>query len=284
MCCGRLTTWRRQPRLASPSASVVEALDLERVREVGIDAARTAGELLRDRIDSIREVRHKGVVDLVTDVDIASEQLVREAIGQAFPSHTILGEEGGTLGGDDRRYRWLVDPLDGTTNYTHGLPLFCVSIGFEIEGRLQFGVVYAPCQDELYVAEAGRGATLNGQPITVSEVAELSKAMVATGFPYDRDALPRALRSFEVLSVGSQAVRRVGSAALDLCYVACGRFDAYWEHIVKPWDVGAGALIVIEAGGQMSATDGSVFCVDAGQVLASNGRLHVAMCDALAGI
>ena len=261
-----------------------DALDLSRVREVGIGAARAAGELLRSRIDSIREVRHKGVVDLVTDVDIASEQLVREAIGRAFPSHTILGEEGGTLGGDDRRYRWLVDPLDGTTNYTHGFPLFCVSIGFEVEGQLRFGAVYAPCQEEMYVAEVGQGATLNGQPISVSDVVELRQAMLATGFPYERDALPRALRSFEVLSVASQAVRRVGSAALDLCYVACGRFDAYWEHIVKPWDVGAGALIVTEAGGQMSATDGSAFSVDSGQVLASNGRLHAAMCESLAGI
>jgi len=263
---------------------LADALDLARVRAVGIGAARAAGELLRSRIDSIREVRHKGVVDLVTDVDIASEHLVREAIGQAFPSHTILGEEGGTLGGDDRRYRWLVDPLDGTTNYTHGFPLFCVSIGFEVNGQLQFEVVYAPCQEELYVAEAGQGATLNGRRISVSDVVALRQAMLATGFPYDRDALPRALRSFEVLSVRSQAVRRVGSAALDLCYVACGRFDAYWEHIVKPWDVGAGALIVTEAGGQMSATDGSAFSVDDGQVLASNTRLHAAMCESLAGI
>ena len=282
MCCGRLRTWRRRQRLVSPSASLVDALDLERVREVGVAAARAAGALLASRIGSIREVRHKGVVDLVTDVDVASEQLVRDAISQAFPDHTILGEEGGSLGGDDRRYRWLVDPLDGTTNYTHGFPVFCVSIGLEVDGQLQFGVVYAPSQDELYVAEAGRGASLNGQPIGVSEVGELRKAMVATGFPYDRDALPRALRSFEVLSVRSQAVRRVGSAALDLCYVACGRFDAYWEHIVKPWDVGAGALIVVEAGGQISATDGSAFSVDSGQILATNSRLHTAMCDALA--
>jgi myo-inositol-1(or 4)-monophosphatase len=263
---------------------LADALDLARVREVGIGAARAAGELLRNRIDSIREVRHKGVVDLVTDVDIASEQLVRETIGQAFPSHTILGEEGGMLGGDDRRYRWLVDPLDGTTNYAHGFPLFCVSIGFEVDGRLEFGAVYAPCQEELYVAEAARGATLNGRRISVSDVSDLRQAMLATGFPYDRDALPRALRSFEVLSVRSQAVRRVGSAALDLCYVACARFDAYWEHIVKPWDVGAGALIVAEAGGQMSATDGSAFSVDDGQVLATNTRLHAAMCESLAGI
>src|SRR5262249_9637390 len=163
-------------------------------------------------------------------------------------THTILGEEGGSHGGSDTRFRWLVDPLDGTTNYTHGFPLFCVSIGFEVDGELTFGVVYAPYVDELFVALAGSCATLNGKPIRVSGVRELRQAMLATGFPYDRDALPRALRSFETLSFAGQAVRRVGSAALDLCYVACGRFDAYWEHIVRPWDLGAGALIVREAG------------------------------------
>jgi myo-inositol-1(or 4)-monophosphatase len=260
-------------------------LERRRVREVGVSAALAAGQLLRDRIDSIREIRFKGVVDPVTDVDLASEHLVSAAIRDAFPSHTILGEEGGSHGGDDARFRWLVDPLDGTTNYTHGFPLFCVSIGFEVEGKLEFGVVYAPCQEELFVAEAGQGATLNDQPLHVSEVNDLRQAMLATGFPYDRGAaLERALRSFDVLSFRSQAVRRVGSAALDLCYVACGRFDAYWEHIVRPWDLAAGALIVLEAGGQMSATDGSAFSVDGGQVLASNRFVHPAMLEALAGI
>lgn len=260
-----------------------EDLDLARVREVGLAAAREAGELLRGRIDSIREVRHKGLVDLVTDVDVASEHLVSRTILDAFPTHTILGEEGGSHGGSDARFRWLVDPLDGTTNYTHGFPLFCVSIGFEVDGQLRFGVVFAPYVNELFVAEAGAGATLNGQPIRVSDVAELRQAMLATGFPYARDALPRALRSFETLSFAGQAVRRVGSAALDLCYTACGRFDGYWEHIVKPWDLGAGALILLEAGGRLSGTDGSVFTVDGGQVLATNGHLHTAMLDALAG-
>jgi myo-inositol-1(or 4)-monophosphatase len=264
---------------------LLDELDRRRVREVGVRAARAAGELLRERIGSIREVRHKGIVDLVTDVDIASEHLVSEAIHAAFPSHTILGEEGGSHGGDDARFRWLVDPLDGTTNYTHGFPIFCVSIGFEVAGKLEFGVVYAPCQEEFYVAEAGHGATLNDQPLHVSDVADLRQAMLATGFPYDRSAaLARALRSFEVLSYRSQAVRRVGSAALDLCYVASGRFDAYWEHMVRPWDLGAGALIVLEAGGRLTATDGTLFSVDGGQVLASNQLMHPAMLEALAGI
>lgn len=259
-------------------------IELQQVREVGLRAAREAGDLLRSRIDSIREVRHKGVVDLVTDVDVASEQLVRAAIAEAFPTHTIVGEEGGELRGGDPRFRWLVDPLDGTTNYTHGFPLFCVSIGFLVDGRLQYGVVNAPCLGEVFEATAGRGATLNGKPIHVSDVGELRQAMVATGFPYEREAVPRAVRSFEAMSIACQAVRRMGSAALDLCYVACGRFDAYWEHVVKPWDVAAGALIVLEAGGRMSAIDGSPFEVDGGQVLASNSRVHDAIIATIAGI
>jgi len=258
-------------------------VDLERVREVGIGAARQAGEILRSRIDSIQEIRHKGVVDLVTDVDLQSEREVCDRLLSAFPTHSILAEEGGARAGD-ARYRWIIDPLDGTTNYAHGFPLFCVSIGFEVDGRLTFGVVYAPAQDELFVAEAGKGATLNGKALRVSQTSELRQAMLATGFPYDRAALPQALRSFEVLSWQAQAVRRVGSAALDLCYVASGRFDGYWEHVVKPWDMAAGALIVTEAGGMLSGTDGSEFSVDGGQVLATNGRLHVSLTTALAGI
>jgi myo-inositol-1(or 4)-monophosphatase len=258
-------------------------IDLERVREVGTGAARVAGGILKSRIDSIREVRHKGVVDLVTDVDLQSEREVCDSLLGAFPTHSILAEEGGARAGDPR-YRWIIDPLDGTTNYAHGFPLFCVSIGFEMEGRLTFGVVYAPAQDELFVAEAGKGATLNGRALRVSQTSELRQAMLATGFPYDRAELPRALRSFEVLSWQSQAVRRIGSAALDLCYVASGRLDGYWEHQVKPWDMAAGALIVAEAGGTLSGTDGSAFSVDGGQVLATNSRLHSALTDALAGI
>ncbi len=240
---------------------------------------------MRERIDSIGEVRHKGTVDIVTDVDVQSEQLICAAIGAAFPSHTMLAEEGGgRVDGADRRFRWIVDPLDGTTNYAHGFPFFAVSIGLEVEGRLRLGVAYAPVLDELFVAEAGGGATLNGQPINVSATSDLGQALLATGFPYERDAVPRALRSFEALSLRSQAVRRAGSAVLDLCYVACGRFDGYWEHVVKPWDLAAGALIVTEAGGAVSSDDGSPFDVDRGSVLATNGRLHAAVAGTLAAI
>jgi myo-inositol-1(or 4)-monophosphatase len=269
---------------SSKSALPTVELDLRRAREVGIEAARSAGGLLRRRVDSIREVRHKSAVDIVTDVDLESEQEVCATLQAAFPTHTILGEEGGVRLGSDTRFRWIVDPLDGTTNYTHGFPFFCVSIGLEVEGRLMLGVAYAPSLDELYVAEAGRGALVNDRPIEVSATRDLSQALLATGFPYDRAEFPRALKSFEGMSMHSQAVRRAGSAVLDLCYVACGRLDGYWEHVVKPWDIAAGALIVLEAGGSVTATDGSAFSVEGGQVLASNGLLHESMIATLAGL
>jgi myo-inositol-1(or 4)-monophosphatase len=256
--------------------------DLRRAREVGVEAAKRAGRLLCQRVDSIREVRHKSAVDIVTDVDLLSEQEVCSTVLAAFPSHSILGEEGGAHAGSDPRYRWIVDPLDGTTNYAHGFPFFCVSIALEVDGDLRLGVVYAPYLDELFVAERGQGATLNDRRIQVSTTSELSEALLATGFPYERDQFPRALRSFETMSLQSQAVRRAGSAALDLCYVACGRLDGYWEHRVNPWDLAAGVLLVAEGGGQVTGVDGSRFEVEGGEVLTSNGLLHGAMLAALA--
>jgi myo-inositol-1(or 4)-monophosphatase len=259
-------------------------LDVALAREVAIRAARSAGDLLRRRVDSIREVRQKSTVDIVTDVDVQSEQEVTATLLAAFPTHAILGEEGGARPGSDARFRWIIDPLDGTTNYAHGFPFFCVSIGLEVEGRLTLGVAYAPSLDELFVAEAGRGATVNDRPIHVSSTSELTQALLATGFPYARAELPRAMKSFEVLSLKSQAIRRAGSAVLDLCYVACGRLDGYWEHHVEAWDMAAGALMVVEAGGGVTATDGSPFSVEGGQVLASNGHLHAALTSTLAGL
>jgi myo-inositol-1(or 4)-monophosphatase len=262
----------------------VPELDLALAREVAIAAARSAGDLLRRRVDSIREVRHKSAVDIVTDVDLQSEQEVTATLLATFPTHAILGEEGGARPGSDARFRWIIDPLDGTTNYAHGFPFFCVSIGLEVEGRLTLGVAYAPSLDELFVAEAGRGATVNDRPIHVSSTSDLTQALLATGFPYDRAEVPRAMKSFEVLSLKSQAIRRAGSAVLDLCYVACGRLDGYWEHHVEAWDMAAGGLMVIEAGGGVTATDGSRFSVDGGQVLASNGHLHSELTSTLAGL
>ena len=234
-------------------------------------------------MDSIREVRHKGAVDIVTDVDVESEQLVCSMLLREFPLHTVVGEEGGARLGSDERFRWYVDPLDGTTNYAHGFPFFCVSIGLEVDGELALGVVYAPCLDELFVAQLGHGASLNGESISVSSVVELNLGLLATGFPYDRTLFPKALKSFELLSMRSQAVRRVGSAALELCYVACGRLDGFWEHVVMPWDLAAGAVMVVEAGGRISTTEGAPWYVDAGQILASNSIMHADLVRALAG-
>jgi myo-inositol-1(or 4)-monophosphatase len=259
-------------------------VDLMEVRGVAERAARAAGQLLRERINSIREIRHKGLADLVTDVDEESERLVRRTILSTFPTHSILGEEGGSVTGEDPHYRWIVDPLDGTTNYAHGFPFFCVSIAFEAGGQLQVGTVYDPSLDEMFVAEQGRGATLNGRPMQVSAEASLGQALLATGFPYDRQRLPRAMKAFEVMSLRSRAVRRAGSAALDLCYVACGRFEGYWEFVVNPWDLAAGALLVTEAGGRVTRVDGSSFTVECGEILASNGAVHRAMVAALASV
>ncbi len=255
--------------------------DLARVRGVAVDAARSAGALLRERLNWVREIRHKGAIDLVTDVDEASEQLIRQMLLSAFPTHSLLGEEGGSVTGSDARCRWIVDPLDGTSNYAHGFPFFCVSIGFELDGELAVGVVYDPTLDELFVAERSKGATLNGSPIQVSHASTLERSLLATGFPYDRRLFQRALKGFELLSLRSLAVRRAGSAALDLCYVACGRFDGYWEWAVHPWDVAAGALLVAEAGGRVTGVDGAPFHVERGEVLATNGRLHYAMLEGL---
>src|SRR5690242_8926282 len=197
-------------------------------REVAIRAALAGGRILRHGIGQIREIRHKGEVDLVTEIDLASEEAVVEVIRDSFPDHRILAEEG-SVGGQDPRFRWIVDPLDGTTNYAHGFPFFCVSVGYEEDGQVAAGVIYDPVMDELFVAERGAGASVNGRSLATSTVDRVSQALLTTGFPYDRSKLPRALRQFERMSYRSRAVRRMGSAALDLAYVAAGRLDAYWE-------------------------------------------------------
>lgn len=263
---------------ASPPAD----LDLCRARDVAVEAAAAAGVVLQERAHSIREIRHKGAVDIVTDVDLQSELLVREMILSHFPTHTIVGEEGGAVLGSASAFRWHVDPLDGTTNYAHGFPFFCVSISLEVAGELQLGVVFDPTRDEMFVGVRAQGATLNGNTMRVSTVDRLGDGLLATGFPYDHRYFPRALQSFETMSYRSLAVRRAGSAALDLCYVACGRLDGYWERSVNSWDVAAGIVLVTEAGGCVTRPDGEPFVVDCGEVLASNGTLHSDMVVALA--
>jgi myo-inositol-1(or 4)-monophosphatase len=246
-----------------------------------IRVARDAGRLLRDRVGTRIDIDHKGSIDIVTDVDLASERLIREAISTYYPRHEILAEEGG-LSESGSEYRWIVDPLDGTTNYAHGYPIFCVSIALECNGEVVLGVVYDPMRDELFAAERGGGAALNNRPIRVSKTAELMQGLLSTGFPYDiKTSKMTNLEHWANFAMNAQALRRDGAAALDLCYVACGRFDGFWELNLAPWDTAAGALIVAEAGGRISDFDGGPFSNYKTEVLASNGLIHDRMIEVL---
>jgi myo-inositol-1(or 4)-monophosphatase len=246
-----------------------------------IETAREAGALLLQRVGLPLEAREKGSRgDLVTASDRASEALIVTRLRAAFPDAAILGEEGGASPGTSDE-RWIVDPLDGTTNYAHGYPLYCVSIAYEKAGEVTAAAIYAPHLDEMFAAGRGAGASLNGRTISVSDAATLGEALVCTGFrPADFD---RNGRYFERLSHRAQGVRRDGSAALDLAFVGAGRFEAFWEFDLKPWDVAAGALIVREAGGTVTAIEGGEFSVAHGSTLASNGRVHAEMLAALSG-
>ncbi len=251
--------------------------------EVAISAAREAGALLRAQQSKVSGVRHKGVVDLVTDADLASERLIADRLTTAFPDDQLLAEEGTEAGDEaDANRRWIVDPLDGTTNYAHGYPLYAVSIALEVSGVVQVGVVYVPALDEMFAAERGCGATFNGVPALVSEAGELIEAMLCTGFAYDPLKRSENLSPWSRFMAEAQAVRRDGAAALDLCYVACGRYDGFWERELSPWDVAAGALIVMEAGGSVTSYQGGPPDIYARELVASNGRIHTMMLEVLA--
>jgi myo-inositol-1(or 4)-monophosphatase len=245
-----------------------------------IETAREAGALLLHRVGLPLETREKGSRDLVTASDRASEALIVARLRAAFPNAAILGEEGGTTAGTSDE-RWIVDPLDGTTNYAHGYPFYCVSIAYEKAGVLIAAAIYAPALDEMFAAGRDAGATLGGRPASVTGTAALDEALVCTGFKpadYERNG-----DYFARLSRRAQGVRRDGSAALDLAFVAAGRFDAFWEFDLAPWDVAAGTLIVREAGGTVTAIDGGEFSIANGSILASNGSVHASMLAALAG-
>ncbi|MGO9165870.1 MAG: inositol monophosphatase family protein [Terracidiphilus sp.] len=244
--------------------------------------AREAGARLREFFSQGVDTEYKGDVDLVTVADRTSEKLIRERLSAAFPEHGIFGEEG-TRDRLDGEFRWYVDPLDGTTNFAHGLPQFCVSMGLEQrreglapgeDGTMVAAVIYDPLRDDLFVAERGRGARLNGKPMHVSKTPELAEALVATGFPSRKRNESPNIHFYHEFSLRSHGVRRAGSAALDLAYVAAGRLDAFWEFNINPWDTAAGYLLVEEAGGKMTGFSGKPFRLDSREILASNGLIH----------
>lgn len=245
------------------------------------DMAREAGALLLTYFQRHIKIEYKGDADLVTAADRASEKLIRERISARWPEHDVLGEEQG-LNDQGSEYRWYVDPLDGTTNFAHGFPVFCVSIGLEHRlpeknPRRIAAVIYDPTRDELFSAERGRGAQLNGQAIRVSQTANLSECLLGTGFPSHKRHKNPNIYFYHQITLRTHGVRRAGSAALDLCNVACGRFDGFWEFNLNPWDTAAGVLIVEEAGGRVSRFDGSQFEIDSRETLASNGLVHEAL-------
>ena len=245
-----------------------------------------AGAIQMARRESGFRVDKKGTIDLVTEVDLECERLCRALIAERFPDHDVLAEELSVDSGEPAaaRHRWVFDPLDGTTNYAHGLPIFCASLALEIDGRAEVGAVYDPTRRELFTAERGEGAFLNGARLHVSSAAELIDSLLVTGFPYDVHRQTGDLvEMFGAFLGRARAVRRLGSAALDLCYVAAGRFEGFWEQHLRPWDVAAGALIVAEAGGRVTGMDGSRFDPAAAHLVASNGRIHHAMLGVIEG-
>jgi myo-inositol-1(or 4)-monophosphatase len=236
-----------------------------------------AGRLLRERFNDRHEVRYKGEINLVTEADLLAEALITERIHRSFPGHDILAEESPeTTHGSC--FRWIVDPLDGTTNYAHGYPVFCTSIALEAEGEILLGAVYNPMMEELFLAEKGKGASLNGSRVSVSRTADLSKGLLGTGFPYDiRENRNNNMNYFRALALSAQAIRRPGAAALDLAYVAAGRFDGFWELRPMPWDTAAGWLLVTEAGGVVTDIFGAPYGVRSPHILAGNGLINEQM-------
>ncbi len=250
--------------------------------KVAEEIAREAGALLRGFYERGVAMEYKGDVDLVTEADRASEALIKDRLRVAFPEHGIYGEEG-TREGLEREFRWYVDPLDGTTNFAHGFPVFCVVLGCERrrpglaaeeDGEMVAGVIYDPLRDECFTAERGGGAWKNGRRIAVSKTRTLQEALTATGFPSHKRHENPNVHFYQEITLRSHGVRRAGSAALDLAYVACGRLDGYWEFKLNPWDTSAGYLLVEEAGGVVTHFDGGKFTLDSREVLASNGLIQ----------
>src|SRR6185503_7212206 len=239
--------------------------------------ARQAGAILMDGFGNVRHIQQKGAIDLVTEFDVRSEEIIISFIQREFPDHAILAEESG-LNATISEYQWVIDPLDGTTNFAHGIPIFSVTMSLMKNNSPIVGVVYDPLRDEMFSAEAGLGTSLNDQPIRVSSQADLGQAVISTGFPYDLRTNPQNnLAQFVQFQLRTQAVRHLASAALDCAWTAMGRLDGYWEFGTKPWDVGAGALIAREAGGLVTSVDGSEDFLSNESILVSNNLLHAQM-------
>lgn len=247
-----------------------------------IQAAKASGKIQKKGWGRKHTVQFKDDINLVTEVDKACEAVILKIISKKFPTHDFLAEESGEIlarssrmGQRSPHYKWIIDPLDGTTNYAHTFPAFCTSIGLEHQGKMLLGVVYDPLRDEMFTAVHGRGAYLNGKKIHVSCVSILKRSLLATGFAYNvQKVFNNNLNHFSNFIMRTQAVRRMGAAAIDLCYVACGRFDGFWEMELWPWDVSAASLILQEAGGKVSMFDGSSFDIYGKQIIASNGKIH----------
>jgi len=256
-------------------------MQLEHVKRIGISAAYKGAEILRARFGKIQKKRKKGTIDLVTEADAESEKTIIETIRKVFPDHMILAEESGLSSGE-ADCKWIIDPLDGTTNFTHQLDLFSVSIAFALKGEIVIGIVLVPLTGELFTATSGKGATLNNHPIQVSKSEIVGESLLVTGFPYNFDeTLPALMDRFSRCLRASQGVRRLGSAAIDLCYVACGKFDAFWEQNLNPWDTAAGVLIAREAGAVVTDFSNRPFTVDNKKLLVTNGKIHREMLSLL---
>ena len=249
-------------------------MELDRIKSVGIAAAYKGADVLRSKFGNISQTRKKGVIDLVTEADTASEECILKIIRTAFPDHSILAEESGQ-DARDASLVWIVDPLDGTTNFAHQIGWYAISIAFAVEGKVVVGIVLNPVNGELFTATVGDGATCNNHSIRVSTVGDFSDCLLVTGFPYNvRENLEPVVTRFTRCLNAAQGIRRLGSAALDLCYVACGRFEGFWEEYLKPWDTAAGVLIAREAGAQVTDFSGRPHSLAGRETLATNGRIH----------
>jgi myo-inositol-1(or 4)-monophosphatase len=257
------------------------AMQFDNLLDIAIRAAKESGAIQCEWMGKDKKVELKGEINLVTEVDMICEGRIIEIIKEAFPEHNILTEETPMPEGSSP-YRWIIDPLDGTTNYAHGYPFFCTSIALELEGKIVLGAIYDPMLDELFTAQQGKGTFLNGERIAVSEKEQLTESLLCTGFPYDlRESAVNNLDHFNHFIKEARAIRRDGSAALDLCYVAAGRFDGFWELKLNAWDVAAGMLIVEEAGGKVTDFNGGPLNIYGQETLASNGRIHEEMVGVL---